>query len=167
MAMKTGTGEFETKVPGDSSYLDEVWDLKEKIRKQEGYLCQTWNFFSDAYVQNTGYLYFDDGELVGFLTVRDDGYILFLGIEPEYRGRGIGRLLIEKVESEYDKITCHARESNENAISFYQHLDFEVESHINSYYQNGDSAYYLVKRVGNDDSASWKDRLSEVISGEE
>lgn len=154
---------YKRKNSGDSSYIDEAWGLKEKIRREEGYLCQTWDFFSRAYTKNTGHLYLENG-INGFATVRSDGYILFLAVAPEHRGKGLGRSLIQHIQDSHDHIACHARESNQNAIDFYTHLGFDVDRYIESYYQNGDSAYYLKKDMGPQDTITSK--ISDVISGD-
>lgn len=153
---------YEKKPPKDSKDLEEVWKIKERIKKEEGLLRQNRGFFSRSYTRNKGFLCKDighiiqnkqksknnneiiKGKLVGFETVRKDGYILFLGVSPDYRGLGIGRKLIEKAKKEHKSLSCHARTSNEKAIGFYKHLGFEIKKKIENYYQNGESAYYLV-----------------------
>ncbi|MDY6780626.1 MAG: N-acetyltransferase [Halobacteria archaeon] len=168
---------YEREKPGEDEYLDEVWELKERIRSSEGYLCQTWEFFSRAYRRNTTHLYIDEtvateSDVVGFATVRDDGYILFLGVEYDHRGLGVGRSLVERIEADHDAVTCHTRASNENAIGFYENLGFETQRYIESYYQNGDSAYYLMKttddqEIAGESSAGIRNRIAEVISRDE
>ncbi len=148
---------YEKKPPKDSKNLEEVWNIKERIKKEEGLLRQNRGFFSRSYTRNKGFLCIDIGDIiqnnnnknkqrkiVGFETVRKDGYILFLGVSPDYRGIGIGRKLIEKAKKEHDNLSCHARTSNKKAIGFYKHLGFEIKKKIDNYYQNGESAYYLV-----------------------
>lgn len=154
---------YHRKEPGDSSYIDEAWDLKERIRRDEGYLCQTWDFFSRAYTKNTTHLYLNE-EVNAFTTVRSDGYVLFLAVAPEHRQEGLGRTLIRHIEEDHDHVACHARESNQNAIDFYRHMGFEVDRHIESYYQNGDSAYYLTKN--NPSDTSFTSKLTDVIGGD-
>lgn len=155
---------YDRSPPDDSSYLDDVWDVKQRIRREEGYLCQTWDFFSSSYERNTGHIFLDDDdEIAGFSVVRSDGYILFLGVHPDHRGKGLGRALVGKVADEYNKLTCHARESNDNAVEFYRHLGFEVERHIESYYQDGESARYLVRN----ERTPLRRRIADAITGDE
>lgn len=153
---------YEEKPHNDSRRLEEVWKVKERIKKEEGLLRQSRGFFSRSYKRNKGHLCIDIGEIikdgdsenkvekkkgkvVGFETIRSDGYILFLGVSPDYRGLGIGKRLIKKAKQDHGSLSCHARKSNEKAIGFYKHLGFEIKKKIDSYYENGESAYYLVK----------------------
>ncbi len=143
----------ETKIvePGDDAYVEEAWELKERIRRRENVLHQRRSFFVDAYVQSRSHLIFAGpyaNELAGFATTRQDGYILFLAVAPEHRGEGFGRELVGAVANEHRTVTCHARTSNETALDFYEHLGFEIVRRIDTYYEDGAPAYYL--RLGDD-----------------
>ncbi|AUX10093.1 GCN5-related N-acetyltransferase [Halalkaliarchaeum desulfuricum] len=129
--------------PGDSEHLELAWELKERIRREENVLKQRKGFFRNAYRRATTHLYFEDDELAGFASVRRDGYILFLAVAPEFRGRGYGERLVADVAENHRTVTCHARTTNENAIEFYRHLGFDVDRHIHNYYEDGGDAYYL------------------------
>jgi ribosomal protein S18 acetylase RimI-like enzyme len=156
--------DFEVARPGDDSYVEQAWQLKEHIRREEDVLKQRKGFFTDAYRRSTVHLLVtsepprsegasrrreraddDDGNerLMGFAAVRRDGYILFLAVEPEFRGEGVGKRLVGRVAENHDSVTCHARASNQNALGFYEHLGFEVERHIENYYEDSGDAYYL------------------------
>ena len=155
---------YDRSPPKDRSHLDEVWELKQRIRREEGYLCQTWDFFSSAYERNTAHVLVDDsGDVVGFAVVRSDGYILFLGVDSRYRGEGLGRTLVEKAAEDHDKLTCHARASNENAVGFYEHLGFVVDRHVGSYYQNGEDAKYMSRN----DAVSLRSKITDALTGED
>ncbi|WP_115864301.1 GNAT family N-acetyltransferase [Halorussus litoreus] len=138
--------------PGDESYVEEAWQLKERIEREDGVLKQRKGFFTDAYRRSTVHLFVtsdgrtageDDERVMGFCAVRRDGYILFLAVSPEFRGEGVGKRLVGRVAENHDTVTCHARASNEHALGFYEHLGFEVERHIANYYEDGGDAYYL------------------------
>ncbi|MFC3476965.1 GNAT family N-acetyltransferase [Halobacterium litoreum] len=147
--------------PGDPEYLEDAWDLKERIREREGLLKQRRGFFANAYRRASVHCFVDGDDLVGFAAARSDGYILFLAVDPEYRGQGYGERLVASVASEAGKASCHARETNENAIAFYRHLGFTVEREIENYYEDGAGAYYL--RLGDHDRI--RDRISELLRG--
>lgn len=153
------TLEKEVIEPGDDEYLQDAWDLKERIRVEEGLLKQRWGFFADAYRRATVHAYFDADTLIGFAAARRDGYLLFLGIDPDYRGEGFGERLVAAVAEEAGKVSCHARVSNENALEFYQYLGFEIVRRIDNYYEDGADAYYL--RLGDEDRLL--SRLSEFL----
>ena len=148
--------------PGSDEYVGEAWSLKEEIQEREDVLKQRWNFFSDAYRRSTVHCTFHDRdgeELVGFAAVRRDGYILFLAVDPDCRGHGIGKQLVARVVEDHRSVTCHARTTNENALQFYEHLGFEIARRIDDYYEDGGDAYYL--KLGS--SAGLADRISDLI----
>jgi ribosomal protein S18 acetylase RimI-like enzyme len=149
--------------PDDTSYLDDVWEVKQQIRRDEGFLQQTWDFFSSSYRRNTAHVFLDDDGVAGFAVVRGDGYVLFLAVRPDRRGEGVGRSLVKKAADENDRLTCHTRASNRNAFEFYRHLGFEVERRVGSYYQDGEAAIYLSR----DRSASLTSRITDAIRGED
>lgn len=145
--------------PGDDDHLQDAWELKEAIREAEGLLKQRWGFFADAYRKATVHAYFDGERLAGFAAARGDGYILFLGIDPDYRDQGLGERLIGAIAEDASGVSCHARVSNRNALAFYEHLGFETVRRIQDYYEDGADAYYL--RLGDDDRLV--DRLTDLL----
>ena len=136
---------------GDDEYVDRAWELKERIRREEDVLKQRHGFFTDAYRRSTVYLLadpgYDEDAIVGFAAVRRDGYILFLAVNPDYRGEGFGRRLVAAVVEDHGTVTCHARATNDGALSFYEHLGFEVKRRVDDYYEDDGDAHYL--RLGN------------------
>ena len=142
----------------DTDLLDTAWELKERVRARDGVLKQRRRFFERAYRRASVYVYRDPEreQLIGFAATRGDGYVLFLVVAPEYRGEGFGEALIARVAEDHDRVTCHARTTNEEALSFYHHLGFETVRRIDGYYEDGGDAYYL--RLG--DSAGLVERLS-------
>jgi ribosomal-protein-alanine N-acetyltransferase len=147
--------------PGDDEFLDSAWQLKEQIRTNEGLLKQRHGFFANAYRRSTVHCFVDGDTLVGFAAARSDGYILFLAVNPAYRGEGFGQRLVAAVVDDAGKASCHARRTNENAVEFYEHLGFSVEREIDNYYEDGQGAYYL--RLGDRDRI--RDKISELLRG--
>ncbi|MFB6210657.1 MAG: GNAT family N-acetyltransferase [Halobacteriales archaeon] len=153
--------------PGSEAYLEDAWDLKERIRARAGVLKQRRGFFADAYTRSTVYIYrnpeadsdTDRNAVIGFAAVRRDGYILFLAVDPAHQGEGFGERLVALVAEDYKQVTCHARVSNEEALGFYESLGFEIIRRIDNYYEDSGDAYYL--RLG--EKASLTDRLSELF----
>jgi len=148
--------------PGSDDYVDRAWQLKERIRRNEGVLRQRRGFFTTAYGRASVFLYLDrsSDSLVGFATVRRDGYILFLAVEETYRGQGFGRRLVASVADEHSTVTCHARTTNASALEFYESLGFEVKQQIDGYYEDGGDAYYL--QLG--DAPSIRERLADRLN---
>lgn len=149
------TVEKQVDPPGESELVAAAWELKERIRSAEGVLRQRRGFFVDAYRRSTTHLLVASDQLIAFASVRQDGYILFLAVDPDERGEGHGKRLVAAVAEEYGKVTCHARTSNENALEFYQGIGFEVVRKIDNYYEDYGDAYYL--RLGED---SFTEKLS-------
>ncbi len=153
------TVEKRTDPPGETEYASAAWDLKERIRADEGVLRQRRGFFVDAYRRSTTHLLVERNTLVAFASVRRDGYVLFLAVNPDYRGQGHAERLVADVAAEHRSVTCHARTTNDTALGFYEHLGFEVVRRIDNYYEDGGDAYYL--KLGSD---SIRERLSEFVS---
>jgi ribosomal protein S18 acetylase RimI-like enzyme len=151
----------ETRVdgPGNADHVEEAWDLKEQIREREDVLKQRRGFFVDAYRRATTYLLYEDDALVGFASTRRDGYVLFLAVSPDHRGKGYGRRLVAEVAKEHASVSCHARATNQQALDFYEHIGFERKRRIDNYYEDGGDAHYL--KLG--DNGRIRDRLSDLL----
>ncbi|MFB6151404.1 MAG: GNAT family N-acetyltransferase [Haloarculaceae archaeon] len=148
--------------PGDTDYVEQAWQLKERIRSDYGVLRQRRGFFESAYRRSTVYLFLDrtdTGQLIGFAAVRRDGYVLFLAVDAEYQGEGFGEALVARVADDYNSVTCHARTTNQEAVEFYRHIGFSVERRIDGYYEDGGDAYYL--RLG--EQEGFTDKLSNLL----
>lgn len=153
--------ELRTVEPGDDHLVRDAWELKERIRDAEGVLRQRRGFFTDAYRRSTVYALLERGveeTLVGFAATRRDGYILFLAVDPDYRGEGFGRQLVAEVAEDHSSVTCHARTTNQTALDFYAGVGFEIQRRVESYYEDRGDAYYL--RLGED---SLKDKFSRFV----
>ncbi|MFB6187698.1 MAG: GNAT family N-acetyltransferase, partial [Halobacteriaceae archaeon] len=130
--------------PGHSEYLDEAWELKERIREQENVLKQSRRFFRNAYKRARDVVFVSgDNNVVGFITARTDGYILFLAVDPDYRQHGLGKRLVASIAENSRTVTCHARTTNEAALAFYEEIGFERVRRIDNYYEDGGDAFYL------------------------
>ena len=149
--------------PGDDSLVEVAWALKERIRREEGVLKQRRGFFTEAYRRSSVYALVEPGvdeRLLGFAATRRDGYLLFLAVDPDYRGEGLGRRLVGAVAEDHSSVTCHARTTNDRALGFYEHLGFEIQRRVESYYEDRGDAYYL--RLGDGGLAS---KLSRIVRG--
>lgn len=146
--------------PGNEDLLEPAWELKERIRQEQGVLRQKRGFFTRAYRRATTYAFHDReaDELIGFASVRRDGYLLFLAVAPEHRGEGFGQRLVATVAGEHRRLTCHARTTNDAALGFYETLGFERVRRIDNYYEDGGAADYL--RLG---EGGLTDRLTDLF----
>jgi ribosomal protein S18 acetylase RimI-like enzyme len=144
---------------GSDEFVEAAWELKEDIRRSEGVLKQRKGFFTDAYRRSRVHAYVENDDLVAFTATRRDGYILFLAVDPTFRGEGLGKRLVAQVADEHRTVTCHARTTNENALRFYEHLGFDIKRRLDNYYEDGGDAYYL--KLG--DNAGIASKLSEFL----
>ena len=67
----------------------------------------------------------DSGSIVGFLGVAEQG-LEMLFIHPDFRGQGIGQLLLRYAIDEMDVIKVDVNEQNRQAVGFYQHCGFQT-----------------------------------------
>jgi putative acetyltransferase len=64
-------------------------------------------------------------KVVGFIGIVE-GKIEMLFVHPDYRGRGIGRALINYAIKERGATTVDVNEQNDQALGFYLRMGFEV-----------------------------------------
>ncbi len=92
-----------------------------------------------------------DGKLVGYICpmlVIDEGHILNVSVDPARRGKGIGRLLVEKVLAECrdggaEFVSLEVRPSNVDAIALYKGMGFVETGRRKRYYENGEDALLM------------------------
>ncbi|WP_426127362.1 acetyltransferase [Pararhizobium sp. PWRC1-1] len=63
------------------------------------------------------------GNTVGFMLV-SDRHLEALFIDPEYRGRGVGRMMLEEALVDRPDMTTDVNEQNHQAIGFYERMEF-------------------------------------------
>ncbi|MCR9226794.1 MAG: acetyltransferase [Flavobacteriaceae bacterium] len=66
-----------------------------------------------------------ENKIVGFLGVADQN-LEMLFIDPEYRGKKIGKALLDYAITKLNVIKVDVNEQNEQAVGFYKHCGFEV-----------------------------------------
>ncbi|TDW18855.1 GNAT family N-acetyltransferase [Kribbella kalugense] len=69
----------------------------------------------------------DDGLLIGFIGVAE-GNVEMLFLDPAYRGRGGGSLLLEHAFADFAATKVDVNEQNPQAIGFYQLHGFRTVS---------------------------------------
>lgn len=94
-----------------------------------------------------------DARMVGFIAgdIRHGegrAWIATIGVLPEYRGRGIGALLLEECESRlpYNTTRLCVRQTNREAIRLYERFGYIPINQWKNYYQDGESALVMEKR---------------------
>jgi ribosomal protein S18 acetylase RimI-like enzyme len=91
-------------------------------------------------------------EMVGFIAAdvrRTEGmaWIATVGVLPEYRGRGIGAILLQTCEAQIpvSRIRLCVRPSNDVAIRLYERFGYAKVGEWTRYYQDGESALVMEK----------------------
>ncbi|MGR0305588.1 GNAT family N-acetyltransferase [Acinetobacter beijerinckii] len=69
----------------------------------------------------------DTGQILGFVGVADHK-VEMLFIQNAARGQGIGKQLLAYAVEQLDATKVDVNEQNPQAVGFYQHLGFKVES---------------------------------------
>jgi [ribosomal protein S18]-alanine N-acetyltransferase len=99
-----------------------------------------------------------DGAVAGFIIggLEDTGeniygHICNFGVSPQYRKRGIGRLLVKRIEHQFmlelaTAVQLEVRVSNTNAQRFYHRLGYRDVFRIDDYYFNGEDALVMMKQ---------------------
>jgi ribosomal-protein-alanine N-acetyltransferase len=78
------------------------------------------------------------------------GHISNLGVTAGYRKRGIGRLLVARLERQVnlagaEGILLEVRVSNTDAQEFYHRLGYQEAFLLSGYYSNGEDALVMMK----------------------
>jgi len=92
-------------------------------------------------------------KVVGFLGLWFEEYrlhIVNIAVHPNYRGRGIGRKIMEFAiklaeKERKNEIYLEVRESNVSAQKLYQHLGFKFSGEIPDYYSDGERGLIMKK----------------------
>lgn len=61
---------------------------------------------------------------LGFMLI-EDGHMEALFIDPEHRGAGVGRALVDYALAIHPALTTDVNAQNEQALGFYEHMGFE------------------------------------------
>ena len=121
-------------------------------------------FFVDLYKRHpeTFVVAEEDGKIVGYIMCRIEmglsnfglsgvvkkGHVVSVAVLPEHRRKGVGKALVIKALEGmrgYGAKQCYleVRVTNQEAISLYKKLDFEVARTIHGYYADGEEAFVM------------------------
>jgi [ribosomal protein S18]-alanine N-acetyltransferase len=110
-----------------------------------------------TYYPTTYFVAVVDGAVAGFVVgaLEDTGENIYghlcnLAVSPRTRHRGIGRLLVTRVEHQFalelaTAVQLEVRVSNAAAQKFYRRMGYQNVFGIESYYANGEDALVMMK----------------------
>jgi ribosomal protein S18 acetylase RimI-like enzyme len=107
-----------------------------------------------VHFRDTSFVAEDEGRLVGFLcgfrsqTYEDEAYVHFVGVDPSYRGAGLGRELYERFFAAVAPrrvVRAVTAPVNEESVAFHRALGFEVECVDEHYDGRGAGRVLLTK----------------------
>lgn len=101
------------------------------------------------------YVFEKSGEVLGYVgisVILDEGYITNIAVLPKYRGNGIGKALMKKLDDlarleKLSFISLEVRVSNQNAISLYEKFGYKTEGVRKGFYDDPkEDALIMTKR---------------------
>lgn len=93
----------------------------------------------------------EDGKVVGYIGIErilDEVHIINMAVHPDYRGKGIGKRLMQHVLNDEEVFFLEVRVSNETAQRVYERFGFKVISLRKGYYADGEDAYVMRRIPG-------------------
>lgn len=110
-----------------------------------------------------------EGKYAGYMglwKIIDEGHITNLAVHPDFRGRGVAKILLVKAIGECyeDKIkylTLEVRASNKNAIGLYENFGFKSLGVRKKYYQNNNEDA-LIMWSENIFNENYKERFEQI-----
>ena len=102
------------------------------------------------------------GKIVGYIMCKTEygfsnfkklgfvkkGHVVSIAVLHEYRGKGIGKVLVEEAingvkSKKCDELYLEVRCSNNEAVKLYEKLGFVIKQRLKTYYRDGEDAYLM------------------------
>lgn len=93
----------------------------------------------------------DGSKVVGYIGVEkilDETHIINMAVHSDFRGKGVGKRLMQHVLNDEDVFFLEVRASNEVAKSIYQRYGFKVIDTRKKYYADGEDAFVMRRFPG-------------------
>ncbi|WP_295721691.1 GNAT family N-acetyltransferase [uncultured Methanobrevibacter sp.] len=93
-----------------------------------------------------------DGYVVGYIIFwmkeENEGHIISLAIDQNYRNLGIGTSLLKKAILVFkgvgvDFVSLEVNANHDDSVRFYENFGFCIDRKVPHYYDNDDSAYIM------------------------
>jgi len=137
------------------SDLNELWQLDMRCFVDgEAYERETFRYLlsnPDAIARQIRSEY-DEMSAFAIGVIEQDGigHITTLGVAPEYRRRGLARLILHEIERSFSArgvttVRLEVRTQNFAAQKLYEQIGYVTVQRMSHYYSNGDDGYLMVK----------------------
>ena len=108
-------------------WLDATVEAHHFIEKD--YWHENYDTVKNVYLpQSETFVLVEDGNILGFISILNKGYIGALFIDINHQGKGIGRKLIEYAQRQYRELTLAVYKDNDQAVRFYKNNGFKIIS---------------------------------------
>jgi ribosomal-protein-alanine N-acetyltransferase len=89
---------------------------------------------------------------IGVIEENGIGHLTTVGVAPEYRRRGLARLILHEIERSFaarsvTTIRLEVRVNNQAAQQLYEQVGYVIIQRMGRYYSNGDDGYLMVKSL--------------------
>lgn len=111
------------------------------------------DMFQQLYEMGVGFLVAEEeGYVIGYvifwIKYENQGHIISLAVDKNYRRKGAGTQLLVKAISilsllNLDTICLEVNENNVGAVEFYKKSRFKIDRTVPGYYENGDGAIVM------------------------
>jgi ribosomal protein S18 acetylase RimI-like enzyme len=137
--------------------LNECWQLDLRCFVDgEAYERETFRYLLSSAQTIARQIRAANGEMsafaIGVVEPDGTGHVTTLGVAPEYRRRGLARLIMHEVERSFGArgvrtVRLEVRVGNLAAQRLYEQLGYAVVQRMERYYSNGDDGYLMVKSL--------------------
>jgi ribosomal-protein-alanine N-acetyltransferase len=93
----------------------------------------------------------EDEKVIGYIGIEkvlDEVHIINMAVHPDYRGKGIGKRLMQHVLNDEEVFFLEVRVSNETARKVYEKYGFKDINMRKQYYADGEDAYVMRRIPG-------------------
>ena len=113
----------------DRNKVADIW-LNTNLKAHNFIPAQYWNdnfeLVKEMLLQAEIYLYESEQKIQGFIGLNGE-YIEGIFVSDEMQSHGIGKLLMNYVKSQKEKLLLNVYQKNSRAVSFYQREGFEIQ----------------------------------------
>ncbi|WP_435946829.1 N-acetyltransferase [Dryocola sp. BD586] len=116
---------------GEMDALIELW-LASTIAAHpfiaQSYWRESESIVRNVYIpQSHTWVYVLQDKIVGFISILDARFIGALFLAEAFTGKGIGRALINHVQTRYPELSLEVYQKNQRAVHFYHQQGFRIE----------------------------------------